>query len=332
MDEMLSNLGQLFVIGYPGTEPPAPFLDFVQEEQPGGVILFGDNCPTHATARESIDLIRGLTAGVPPLIAIDQEGGRVCRLKGAPAEFKAPSDYGAREAVEHFREDYARSVVLMQSIGVNLNLAPVADIFLDPRNDCLDTRCFGTTPDIVSRFVRASVQVAKQHRSLCCLKHFPGLGAAHVDPHKAVATADYDEIVWKQRERLPFAAGVADGADLIMTTHLSLPNVSGEIVTGSRDIISNWIRRELSFDGPVITDDLLMKGAEVLGNIGERTVAAFNAGHDLLLFGQEYERAIQAFDYFADAVKRGEISSTRLRSALDRVAGMKFRLDKQKVR
>jgi len=179
--------------------------------------------------------------------------------------------------------------------------------------------------------VQAAVRIAKQHRMLSCLKHFPGLGAARTDPHEAVAVADYDEIIWKQRERLPFAAGVNAGADLIMTTHLQLPQRDQMIVTGSRAIVSSWIRHEMLFDGPVMTDDLLMKGAAVLGDVGPRTVAAFNAGHDLLLFGKDYEAAITAYDYFVDAARRGEISTTRLRSALDRVAGMKFRLTRSLV-
>lgn len=331
MDEMIKSLGQLFVIGFPGVEPPAPFLDFLREEQPGGVILFGDNCPTHAAARETIEHVRAIVTDSPPLIAIDQEGGRVCRLKGAPAEFKAASVYGAEESVEHFTEDYRRAVVLMRSMGINLNLAPVADLYLNPKNNVLKSRCFGDDPDTVARFVEASVGVAKQHGLLSCLKHFPGLGVSTIDPHKATATADYDEIVWKQRERIPFTAGVAAGADLIMTTHVILPEVDNTIVTGSREIISNWIRRELLFDGPVMTDDLLMGGASALGTPGERTVAAFNAGNDILLFGQDYETAIVAYDRFVDAVKRGEVSATRVRAALDRVAGLKFRLARSVV-
>ena len=96
MEKLLKRIGQLFILGFPGEEPPPAFLDFIGEEQIGGVILFEENCPTYAAARESIRRIN-LRLETPPLVAIDQEGGRVCRLKGAPAEFKAAAAFYAKE-------------------------------------------------------------------------------------------------------------------------------------------------------------------------------------------------------------------------------------------
>jgi len=331
MQELLKQIGQLFVIGYPGEEPPESFLDFVAEDHIGGVILFEENCRTDLAARENIRRIKA-RCQTPPLIAIDQEGGRVSRLKGAPAEYRAASVYGARKDIEHFREDYTRAVVLLESIGVNVNLAPVVDLWLNDKNDCLAQRCFSSDPEVVAMFARASVAVAHSHGLLSCLKHFPGLGAARIDPHRKTATADYDLLVWQQRERIPFAAGIEAGTDMIMTTHLSLPRIDPVPATGSRKVVGKMIRENLEFDGVVITDDLTMKGADSLGDIGERTVAAFNAGHDLLLFGSDFESAVQAYDRFARAVSDREIDKAAIRASLDRIAGLKFRLGRSVVR
>jgi beta-N-acetylhexosaminidase len=331
MDRILKSIGQLFIVGFPGETPPSPFLSFLQEEQIGGVILFEENCRTHLTARENIERIVACYADRLPFVAVDQEGGRVCRLRGAPAEFRPPASYAASKDVEHFVEDYSRAVVLLDSLGFNLNLAPVADIYLDPKNVCLAGRCFGSDPDTVAQFVQAAVEVAKQKGLLSCAKHFPGYGAAGVDTHQEAAGATYDELIWKQRERVPFAAAVEAGVDMIMTTHMRLPAVDNNIVTGSRKIIAEWIRTELQFDGPVITDDLCMGGAAELGDVRERAVAAFTAGHDLLLFGRDYEKAIDAYDYFVDAVRRGEIDSDAVRASLDRIAGVKFKLGRSTV-
>ncbi len=318
-------IGQLFIMGFPGERPPTPFLNFLAEESIGGVILFAENCPTHLIARQNIEVIRSAVTGVSPFIAIDQEGGRVCRLRGAPAEYRAAWEYGG-ESIEHFIEEYSRSAVYLEALGINLNLAPVADIFLDQNNSCLKDRCFGASAIAVVSYVAASIRVSRAKGLLSCLKHFPGLGAAVNDPHLQTAVADFDEYKWQQRERIPFAAGIAEGADLLMTTHVLLPKVDDTIVTGSARIITEMVRGSLAFDGPIITDDLTMKGATPLGDIGERTIAAFLAGHDLLLFGTDYEAASAAYDQFTDAVRRGEISESRLRESFDRIAGSKFKM------
>lgn len=331
MDQLLEKIGQLFIIGFPGEAPPSRFLDFVCESQIGGIILFEENCPTHLQARENIERVQAFLPSAMPFVAVDQEGGRICRLRGAPAELSAPADYGKRNDLERFREDYSRSAVYMASLGVNLNLAPVADILLQLDNQCLKGRCFGDTPEQVALFVRAAVEISRSKGLYSCLKHFPGLGAATVDPHEATATVDYDRILWQQRERLPFEAGVKAGADLLMTTHVIAPRLDCEIVTGSSRVISQLARTELEFDGPIMTDDLTMKGAASLGSYGERAVKAFNAGHDLLLFGRDYEAAMQAYEHFVKGCRGGDVSAGRLEEALNRVAGLKFKLGRSVV-
>lgn len=326
LNDLLDNIGQLFIVGFPGKEPPAPFLDFIAEDQIGGVVLFEENCPTHLTARENIDRVKAYLRATAPFIAVDQEGGRISRLRGAPAEFRAPTEYGRGGGIEHFREDYSRSAVYMESLGINLNLAPVADIYLNERNTCLEGRCFADTPEKVAQYVVAAVEVSRASGLLSCLKHFPGLGAASTDPHEAVAIVDYDRFIWQQREKIPFDAGVKAGADLLMTTHISARKLGDQIVTGSCEVISELVRTELEFDGPIITDDLTMHGAAVLGSVGERAVAALNAGHDLLLFGSDYEAAMTAYDSLVAACRHGDVSAKRLKDALDRVGGLKFKL------
>ncbi|MEA2030275.1 MAG: glycoside hydrolase family 3 N-terminal domain-containing protein [candidate division Zixibacteria bacterium] len=327
MSDLLKQIGQLFIIGFTGEEPSQEFLDFLKEKQISGVILFEENCPSYNKTRENIARIRAACGDNPPFIAIDQEGGRVCRLRGVPAEFRSAEEYGQDGNVDWFRKDYLRSVLLLESIGINLNFAPVCDIFTNPKNTCLAGRCFGKSHREVQPFVEAAVETSKNAGVMSCLKHFPGLGASTIDPHHETATADYEELIWTNRERIPFAAGVKAGADIIMTTHLLLPAMDNTIVTGSKKIVESLIRDALAFDGPVITDDLSMTGAAVLGAIGPRTVAAFNAGHDLLLFDSDFELASRAYNYFCDSLQRGEINEKRLQEAMNRISGIKFKLD-----
>ncbi|MDZ4724089.1 MAG: glycoside hydrolase family 3 N-terminal domain-containing protein [candidate division Zixibacteria bacterium] len=332
MEKIRKQLGQLFILGFPGAKPPDQFLSFISEEKIGGVILFEENCPGYQATLENIETIRRALQPDNPFIAIDQEGGRVCRLRGAPAEYQAAADYGQLGNVERFTEDYSRSAGYMESLGINLNFTPVADIFLNPANSCLAGRCFGDNPELVSRFVLASIQVSNANGLLSCAKHFPGLGDTGFDPHIATAESDYDQFVWNQREKVPFSVAIKAGVDLIMTTHLRLPKLDSKIVTGSSKIINTLLRGELDFDGPVITDDLTMAGADELGSFGERTVAAFQAGHDMLLYGRNYEASMEAFDYFVESVDRGEIDHARLRSSLQRVGGLKYKLERSLLR
>lgn len=327
MKELMNEIGQLFMVGFRGEKPSPVFLDFIAETQIGGVILFADNCTTHQTAADNIELIKAQYRSVFPLIAIDQEGGRVCRLKGAPAEYKSAATYGATGDIDRFAEEFSRSMVFMESIGINVNLAPVADLAINPENSCLKDRCFGDSPDKVARFVETAVEIAARSRMLSCLKHFPGLGAASIDPHTAVAEVEYEEMIWQQREMIPFAAGVKKGADLIMTTHLRLTNLDSAIITASAGAIETLLRDCLAFDGLIITDDLSMGGAAELGNIGDRVVTAFEAGHDILLIGQDFDATMEAYEHFANSVERGEISEQRLRASLNRISGVKFKLE-----
>lgn len=331
MRGLSDRIGQLFIAGFPGETPPEPFLEFIQRVQIGGILLLEENCPTHVQVRQNIERLNGAMSSVPLFIAVDQEGGRVCRLRGAPAELRPAFEYGELNDTTRFREDYARAAVYMESLGINMNLAPVADIALDARNTCLKGRCFGSEAEEVAEFVRASVEVSKSASILCCLKHFPGLGAAIDDPHLRTAAANYDSIVWQQREKIPFEAGLKAGADLLMTTHMFVPGFDDKMVTVSDKIITELARGQLEFDGPIITDDLTMEGAATLGPYGERAVAAFEAGHDLLLFGRDYEAAMQAYEYFEKACCRNEVTALRIETALDRVAGLKFKLGRSVV-
>jgi len=326
MSDFAHTIGQLFMVGYPGPEPSSEFLEMVAREQLGGTILFQDNCPTYAAAGEAIAAIRAQYQTSTPVIAIDQEGGRVTRLKGAPAEFRAPASYPENGQLEAYTEDYRRSVLAMEALGINCNLTPVVDLHLNEENTVLDGRCFGRDAATAIPYIQKTIDISHSRGLLACAKHFPGLGAAAVDPHRASAEADYDFETWKVRERETFKAAVDQGVDLVMTTHLRIPAVDRAIATESPTIIGDMLRFYLGFDGPVITDDLFMDGARELGDSAERAIKAFLAGHDILLFGQDFHEATKAIHGFRKAVANGHIPEERLHQALERIASVKVRL------
>jgi beta-N-acetylhexosaminidase len=323
---MLKKIGQLFITGFDSPEPSEEFLEFLSEEDIGGIILFEEQCNPHSLAESNIKKCLSALKTVP-FIGVDQEGGRVCRLRGTPAEFNEPEEYGRKNNIELFEEHYSRALYYLSSLGINLNFAPVVDLRLNRSNTCLEGRSFGSSPARVIPFIEKAVKIANKVGIISCLKHFPGFGAAGNDPHKVLATADYDYQTFINREALVFKAGMGVGADMIMTTHLFLPLIDSQHpATFSQKIVQNLLKQNLGFDGIAITDDLLMAGAEKYGNYGDRALAAFQAGHDLALFGRDFRAARAAVLHFKDAYRNGIITDDRLELSLDRISGIKSKL------
>jgi beta-N-acetylhexosaminidase len=322
---MIDRIGQLFIAGFNIQEPLDEFLDFIASDNIGGVILFEKDCSPHNAAEETIRQVISASREMP-FIAVDQEGGRVCRFKGAPAEYLSPSDYGKDNRLELFEEHFSRAAYYIRSFGVNLLLGPVADLRLNKDNKCLEGRTFGANPARVIPFIERAVKIAGRAGLLTCLKHFPGLGAAVEDPHHKLGRADYDLQVFLNRESLTFKAGIDAGADMVMTTHMILPKMDDKPATESEMILNLLLREKLNFDGITITDDLLMKGIDDLGSYGERAMKAFAVGHDILLFGSNFHAAKEAVEYFKIAYNKGMIDSERLNVSLDRISGIKSKL------
>ncbi|SYZ74835.1 putative Beta-D-glucosidase [Candidatus Zixiibacteriota bacterium] len=322
---MIERLGQLFITGFDTEKPSDEFLEFIGKEGIGGVILFEPNCNPHSLAEDSIKQIQSVSA-VTPFIGVDQEGGRVCRFRGVPAEYEAPSIYGEKENLELFTEHYERAVYYLNSLGINLVFGPVADLNLNKANACIKGRTFGQNPAKVIPFIDEAVRLAGRAGIISCLKHFPGFGAACNDPHQKMAVAKYDFQTFVNREALTFKAGIAGGADMIMTTHMILSAFDDYPVTVSELIIRKLLRETLDFDGIAITDDLLMGGAEELGPVGERALKAFQAGHDMLLFGSDFRAAREALQYFKKAYRNGHVDKSRVGVSLDRISGIKSKL------
>ncbi|MCH9030791.1 MAG: hypothetical protein IIB00_00825 [candidate division Zixibacteria bacterium] len=323
MNDLTRQIRTLFITAYSGNKPNAEFCEFVTQMSPSGIILFEENCDDHKRLKESIEKLNSLTE-TNLLFAIDQEGGRVCRLRGEPAEFESPTSFGekARNDIESALENYTvklcASLEYMRDLGINFLLGPVCDIKPDNTNSSLNGRTFGTNVEVISKFVATTVASARKYDFFTCLKHAPGLGAAFGDPHTTLATSTLDQDSYANTELIPFQAGVSAGADAIMTSHFVLSKIDNEPITFSQKIISGLIRPALSQTLPFITDDLDMRALDGLCTFEERVVRAFNAGHDLLLTRcvQSTKRGVEALERSLDS---GEISPERVKQAVKRV-------------
>jgi len=265
-----ARIGQLFVpaivydaAGAPVEAVTPEIADFMRSLQPGGVILFGPNLNSPDQTRE---LIRGLQeiSDLPLFIAIDQEGGLVDRLSSNDSMGAIPIPSARRVGAtgdEDLAYELARVVAReLRSLGINMNMAPVADVMTNPDNPVIGSRAFGTTPELVATMVQATVRGYADEGIISVLKHFPGHGDTFEDTHYSSAVVLHDRERLEQIELVPFTAGISAGADAVLSGHMSVPALQGDNLpaTFSSVILTDLLRGELGFEGVIITDALIM--------------------------------------------------------------------------
>jgi beta-N-acetylhexosaminidase len=319
--------GQLLMAGFPGTTPGDEVRALIQECYLGSVSLFLHNCtggPEQVRALTAA--LQGLAAeaALPPvLVAIDQEGGVVTRLRHPFAVF--PSQM-AQAAAGNKRTAYkvARAMAReMRSVGIQWDFAPVLDVNNNASNPVIGVRSFGSDPEQVAEFGLAALQGYRDGGVLACGKHFPGHGDTHVDSHLGLPTVDFG---WQRLEAVeltPFRAAIAAGVPTLMTAHIRFPAVDDLPATLSTKMLEGVLRQRMGFGGLIITDALNMKAIADAYGPGEATVRAIQAGADiaLALFGVEDVRA--SHRALVTAVRDGTIPESRFQSALERVLSLK---------
>jgi beta-N-acetylhexosaminidase len=316
--------GQLLLLGVPGTEIDAAYEDFIRRVQPGGFILFGRNIQTPSQLRALTDHLRELS-DTEPVITIDQEGGRVSRLKllgNEPPNARQLRDKGDAELIACHGELTGQ---LLRIFGFNLDLCPVLDIAFDEEADnSLRGRCYGTTADQVIEQAGVFNSALRSTGVLSCGKHFPGYSSAAGDPHHELSAlprplADLEAHELRVFRR--FCTG-ENPVDSMMIGHIAFRELdpSGLPASLSPAIATRLLREEMGFRGLVMTDDLDM-GA-IINHFGfdEMIRLGLAAGNDLLMICHRTELAEQAFRVLQ------ECPADQLERALANVAEFKSRL------
>jgi len=279
-----SSLGQLILCGVPGKELDAASAEMFRRVQPGGFILFGRNIEGAAQLRKLIDDIRDLSA-VEPIITIDQEGGRVSRLRLIGSEPPNAQQLRDKDDLDLIRRHGDVTGRLLRVFGFNLDLCPVLDISFDDNADnSLRGRCYGKTVEQVVRNAGVFNDAMREQGVASCGKHFPGYTCARSDAHFELPRIDRTREELNQNELAVFKKFI-DRVDSMMICHGWYPCFDAEKTPASlsRRIITDLLRREYGFDGLIMTDDLDM-GA-ILNGYGLRDTIrlAINAGNDLVM-------------------------------------------------
>jgi len=278
------SLGQLILTGVPGKELDSKTVKLFRRIQPGGFILFGRNIESPAQLRKLIDDLRGLSE-IEPIITVDQEGGRVSRLRQIGNEPPNAQQLRDKDDVDLIRRHGDITGRLLRVFGFNLDLCPVLDISFDDNADnSLRGRCYGKTVEQVVRNAGAFNDPMRKQGIASCGKHFPGYSAAKSDAHYELPRIDRTREQLNENELAVFKEFV-DRVDSMMICHGWYPCFEAEKTpaTLSRRIVTDLLRNELGFDGLVMTDDLDM-GAILTGYRLEDTIRlAIAAGNDMTM-------------------------------------------------
>ncbi len=335
-NELRQLAGSVVMVGFRGlsAEPDSDIHRDLRENHFAGVILFDEHVQTgeHDRNIASPEQLRALTAelqaasGPLLLIAIDQEGGQVARLNSQNGFRQFPSHAEMGEKFEPPETQLTASYIAktLAGIGVNVNFAPVVDLNINPRNPIIGVqgRSFSNDPTVVTDHARSFIAGHREHGVATAIKHFPGHGSSTADTH--LSAVDVTES-FKDSELSPYRCLINEGVvDMVMVGHLLHRGLDPDGPASlSARMIDGLLRREMGFDGVVVTDGLDMAAIAEHYSLPERVTLALNAGVDLLLFGNNLlydpDRPTQVVDAVVAAVRAGEVSEECLSQHVDRI-------------
>ena len=319
------KIGQMLVVGFHGLEPPDHILRWLESGRIGGVILFARNIDKPAQVAE---LTRACHEAAirPILVAIDQEGGVVARLREGFTESPGAMALGAADSERLAEQVSAVLGAEMRALGINWNLAPAIDLTHNIHNPSVGVRSLGVDPGRVSRLGVAQVRGFQGARVAATAKHFPGKADTPVDPHVSLPVIDGPlDDMW-DTDLVPFRAASEAGIAAMMVTHVQFKALEPDYPsTLSPRIIQGLLREDVGFAGVVSTDCMEMKAVTNKYGPGESAVLAALAGASVILFSHTQALQEDAYDALLDAARSGRLPLEKIDFAVDKVQAMKER-------
>ena len=314
------RIGQLLIAGFDGLELSPELRSIAREFGLGGVILFARNIDDPQQVADVAFEASRLTPDLPPWVSVDQEGGRVARLKSPFTEWPPMATLGRAGDVA-LAERFARALAAeLKAVGITLDYAPVLDVHTNPKNPVIGDRALSETAREVARLGSAIVQALQAEGIAACGKHFPGHGDTSTDSHHELPIVEHPPERLRDTEFVPFAAAIDAGVATIMTAHVLVPALDEKRpATLSRRIVTDVLRRELRFEGVILSDDLEMKAVATEYPVHSSSVMAIEAGCDgILICSGDHATQVAALESLIHAVENGTIPETRLDDALRR--------------
>jgi len=322
-----TKISQLLVGGFDGTSPPKEFTQLIKTHGLGGIILFQNNLEDPVQIARLTHQLQCLSKHAPLLIMIDEEGGRVSRLPSPFTRFPAAAMVGRCNSYDlSYRLGQATAREL-GVVGINMNLAPVLDVYTNPANTVIGDRAFGSNPTLVSKLGLALMVGLQDQGIIACGKHFPGHGDTVADSHHKLPKVSHSLDRFIEVELKPFQHAIQNRLQAIMTAHVIYTALDPQFpATLSKKILTKLLRQAMEFRGVVVTDDLQMKAIADHYSLTEAAIRAIVAGADLLLICHQPEALPIILDLLHQAVKRGALPEKRIDLSLDRILSLKEKM------
>lgn len=330
VDKLVANMsdadkvGQLLMIGIHGKTLNDDAKFMLNEYRVGGIILFDRNMESKDQVKSLITDINktGKSAGLTPLfIGIDQEGGAVARMEDQLIKVPPAEEVG-KESVEQAASLAKQVGTELKDLGFNINFAPVADLGLTYG------RSFSTNPDEVVRYASAVGKAYEEAELWYSYKHFPGIGKTDVDLHADTSVVPVPKETLLNEDTKVFVDLIKQSKPntyAIMVSHAMYPQIDPDHPSSlSKAIITDWLRKDMGYNGVVVTDDMDMGALAKHYTFGDMAVQSILAGSDILLVCHEYEHMQEAYNGLMKAVKDGRISKERLDESVKRILLMKM--------
>lgn len=312
------KVGQLFLVRYNKND-----IEYLSNFYPGGYILFAKDFQNHTkeSLRKEIEHNQELNK-YKLIIGVDEEGGYVTRVSRFPAfrseKFASPRTYYEQGGYDLLEKMENEKATLLKEIGINLNLAPVADISTD-ENDFINNRTFGRDAKETSNYIKNMVKYANNNKINSCLKHFPGYGN-NEDTHTGMAIDNRNYETFKENDYLPFIAGIEENVPCILVSHNIMMSVDNTYPSTLSEKVIKELRDTLGFTGIIITDDLSMDAVKQYVEDSSAATLAINAGNDMLITSD----FISMKNEVLNSLKEGIIKEETINKAVTRIIAWKY--------
>ena len=319
------QLGQLMLVALSGTTYDGNDAAMVQQEHAGGILLDADNMTAKDQAQAMIAAAQA-HATLPLLVLTDEEGGFVDRLQQLFGHRPSATDIGYQGSYSFAVTQAQSTGADMHSLGFNADFAPDVDVQIVDGPD-QSTRTFGTTPDAVTRLAGAYLNGLQSEGIIGCLKHFPGLGAATTDAHLDLPTINRTQDQIESVELAPYRNLIATGqVDMIMATDLLMPAFDPTLPAElSPTIMTDVLRKQMGYNGVVVTDALYMQGVAKKYTLAQAGVQSIIAGDDLLVGAFSSDQVAWMIQALKDAINNGQLTQQRIQDSVRRILEMKMR-------